>query len=472
MAAMRLLSFAAVALTPLSALLLAGGMIQSDLLFGFAPVRAAAPEVDIRRDAVVEAIEEVMPSVVNVSTETIVEVQDPLDQVFRDFFGRNWGRRSQQRSQHSLGSGVIIDETGYVLTNFHVVRRASVITVKLADGREFKAKPVVQTLQSDVALLKLLDTGGEKFKAIKFASDDDLMLGETVIALGNPFGLGGSVSRGILSSKARRLPIEDESLNVEDWLQTDAAINPGNSGGPLVNLRGELIGINVAVLREGQGIGFAIPVKRVSEALSVIFTPEWVTDLWFGARFQSSTNGVTATTIEPGSPAEKAGLKISDRVLSVNGKTPHHVVELNRELMAVGDRKPSKIEVRRENARRSLTVQLIPMASVFNAKLIREKIGVSLRELTPDLAATLGFGQLRGFLILEVEPSGTASKAGLKEGDLIQTFDGQTPQRIIDAARLLYVMRSGEKLRVDVVVPRRGRNFVQLFSGTKTLPVH
>src|SRR5262245_4472278 len=195
---------------------------------------AALTEADIRRDSVVRAVEEVMPSIVNISTEILVESSDPLDQLFRDFFGPYYRRRPPD-AQKSLGSGVIIDDTGYLLTNFHVVRRATRITVTLTDGREREARLMSATTKSDVALFKIISEGNESFKAVKFAADDDLFLGETVIALGNPFGLGISVSRGILSSRSRRPPVEDVPLDLEDWLQTDAAINPGNSGGPLIN---------------------------------------------------------------------------------------------------------------------------------------------------------------------------------------------------------------------------------------------
>ena len=181
-----------------------------------------------------------------------------------------------------------------------------------------------------MALLQIRATKGEKFTAVKFAADDDLLLGETVLALGNPFGLGGSVSRGILSSKSRRPATENEPLDVLDWLQTDAAINPGNSGGPLINLRAELIGINVAVFREGQGIGFAIPVKRISEALSEIFTPETIRSLWFGARFRSETNGFAALSVQHSSPAERGGLRVGDLVLRVDGKVARSLIDLNR----------------------------------------------------------------------------------------------------------------------------------------------
>ncbi len=214
--------------------------------------------VDVRRDATVLAVEQVMPSVVNIATRT--RVRDPFERLQLRMLG-------QSDSVVSLGSGVIIDEAGYLLTNEHVVQDVDQIGVQLNVGTNvyYEATVVAKDPRRDVALLKLKSKPGEKFHAIKFAREDDLLLGETVLAMGNPYGLGGTVTRGILSSKSRNLPTEGMQLGIPNWLQTDAPINKGNSGGPLVNLRGELIGINVATVnivgREpAQGLGFAIPI--------------------------------------------------------------------------------------------------------------------------------------------------------------------------------------------------------------------
>jgi S1-C subfamily serine protease len=243
------------------------------VLLALLPLRAAEP--DARRDATVEAVKKVLPSVVNIATEEVVPIRDPMENLFREFFDPYY-RGRQPNTQFSLGSGVVIDEEGYIVTNFHVVGRARRVWVRLHDGREFEADKVAVSPSTDVALIRIRAKAGEKFAAIRFAADDDLLLGETVLALGNPFGLGGSVSKGILSSKTRRPPTDSEPMDLADWLQTDAAINPGNSGGPLVNLNGELIGINVAVLNQAQGIGFAIPVRRVSEKLGEIYSRNWM----------------------------------------------------------------------------------------------------------------------------------------------------------------------------------------------------
>jgi len=222
------------------------------LLWG-APLRGAERAEDVRRDPTVEAVEKVLPSVVNVGTKTIIRVQDPFEQMLRDFFDPY--KRGREQAQYSLGSGVVVDEDGYILTNDHVVRRADKIEVTLGTNT-FEARVVAQNSGIDLALLKVINApAGQRFKAVRFAKDDDLYLGETVIALGNPFGLGGSVSRGILSSKNRRLQAESGELDVEDWLQTDAAINPGNSGGPLVDLRGGSDRIGCGDLPAANGAG-------------------------------------------------------------------------------------------------------------------------------------------------------------------------------------------------------------------------
>src|SRR3954463_15657683 len=328
-----------------------GLALQPALLAG---PTASGEERDVRRDATVEAVQRVMPSVVNVATATIVQTRDPLHNLFREFFDPYY-RRRQPNTQYSLGSGVIIDEEGFVLTNFHVVGRASRVWVKLANGKEYEADKMVGTSFTDVALVKIRAKDGEKFTAVKFGADDDLLLGETVLALGNPFGLGGSVTRGILSSKSRRPPTENEPLDVMDWLQTDAAINPGNSGGPLINLRGELIGINVAVYREGQGIGFAIPVKRVSAALAEIYSPEVLESLWFGARVRPGPVPIQVLSVQEESPAAKAGLRVGDSILQVNGKSPSGVIHFNRLISDSPDHKFS-LTVLRNSERKTLSI--------------------------------------------------------------------------------------------------------------------
>ncbi len=430
----------------------------------------AAVEPDIRRDATVEAVERVMPSVVNIATETIIQVRDPFEDLLRQFFDPYHSQQAPH-SQLSLGSGVIIDEEGYVLTNDHVVRRADKIWVKL-NGREqpFEARVISSNPKSDVALLKLVCKPGERFAAVKFAQDDDLLLGETVIALGNPFGLGGSVSRGILSSKSRSAPKENDQLDVPNWLQTDASINPGNSGGPLVNLHGELIGLNVAILSKAQGIGFAIPIKQVSAALSEILTPELSSKaLWFGARVKVGLTPLMITTVQPQSPADKAGLKPGDRILSVNGRAPHGAIDFNQQLVN-SDKPDVVLSVEAGGEQRQVTVRMIPVKEFFNAALIERRIGVRLQQLTPQLARYFGLDSTSGFIIADVDADSDAA-GQLQAGCLVSAIDGQMPEDMATAAKLVFAKKKGETVQLNVLAQQRQGRLTFLVPATVELPV-
>ena len=429
------------------------------------PARAA--EADPRRDAVVEAVQRILPSVVNIRTETVVERHDPYERLLREFWGPLFGRPWLEKNI-SLGSGVIIDEEGWVLTNFHVAWRATSIIVRLSDGREFEAEPVVGTSFTDIALLRIKTKKPEKFTAIKFAADDDLLLGETVLALGNPFGLGGSVSRGILSSKTRRPPRENEPLDVEDWLQTDAAINPGNSGGPLVNLRGELIGVNVAVYQEGQGISFAIPVKRVSAALGLIYSPEFPPDdsepMWFGARVRPGALPLIVSAVSAESPAAKAGLRAGDEILQVNGHAPRSFIGFSGELIKQAKENPPvcSLLIQRGGSRQTVSVHLVPKKTFFTPAMVRQKLGITVQTLTADVAEAFGLAAAKGVLISDVDRGGPAAEAGLQRGMVITSANRQLTQRFVTLAEVVYGRKAGEKVALELLVPRQRGRFVEI----------
>jgi S1-C subfamily serine protease len=337
----------------------------------------------------------------------------------------------------------------------------------LWDGRVYDADRIVATPNSDVALLKIRCKPGEKFKAISFAADDDLLLGETVLALGNPFGLGGSVTKGILSSKTRRPQTGNEALNVNDWLQTDAAINPGNSGGPLINIRGELIGLNVAVYRQAQGIGFAIPAKQVSEALAGFFSPEVSHSLWFGARLKQGSPPLTVAVVQPASPATKAGLLEGDKIVQVNGKTAGGLIDFNRKICASPEHKADLLIQRGNDQPISLTVSMVPFTD-----MIRRKLGISLREITQDDSARTGFQPGKGLLIEAVEKGSPSEQSELQPGFLVTAVDGEATGDLMMAGNALSVKQKGESTTLTVVVPRRLRNnFVQLIQQPVQLQV-
>lgn len=387
-----------------------------------------------------------MPSVVNIATATVVQYPDFYDPLLRKFYG--WGNSGPREKLNSIGSGIIIDEDGWILTNLHVVRRATRVQVKIWNGEVYEADPMVATEQSDMALIKLRLPPGIKLKAIEFADDDDLLLGETVLALGNPFGLGGTVTRGILSSKNRR-PASDAPLNYQDWLQTDAAINPGNSGGPLINLHGELIGLNVAVYQEGQGIGFAIPVKKVAETLTQFFTPEVSGSLWFGARARDEDSGLVIFSVQPGSPAAQAGLQEGQEILQVNDTVPRGLIDFN-ERLTDPKRGRTTLVVKDGNAEQTVHVTLIPFD-----ELISQRLGLSLVHLAAQTTGSYGAGKRPGIYITEVERKGPAAKAGLKAGQLLAAVGDREVRNILAVASYLSNASSDDLVRLGVVEQRR-----------------
>jgi len=424
------------------------------------------PANDIRRDAVVDAVERVMPSVVNIATENVKPVRDPLAEMMEQFWGPYYANL-QPDTPRTLGSGVIITEDGYVLTNNHVIQRANKIWVKLAsDGNEYEAKLISTDPNKDTALLKIITSPGEKFTAIKFAGEDDLLLGETVLALGNPFNLGGSVSRGILSSKARVESQGDEPLNLHNCLQTDASINPGNSGGPLVDLRGDLIGLNAVILQNAPGIGFAVPVTQLNAALSRLITPEAVGQLWFGARVKPNDTPPRIIAVDPGSPASIAGLSPGDTILQVNGVTPKDQFDLSQ-LLVNSPNGDAQLALAHDGPSRTVRVRLIPENSFFNADLIRRKLGVTLVKNTLETAQQLGLPTSDGFIVDDVDTNSPAGKA-LRRGFLVRNIDGQSPPDIKSVAQLLYAKNKGDTAHLDVLMQQRQTNSLGYWANTWT----
>lgn len=432
-----------------------GNVVRASRWLGLALISAscllAAEAPSPRRDATVMAVEKAIPGVVNISTKTVVQRRALAYDWWRDFWSPFYHRAPVESSS---GSGVIIDEEGYVLTNAHVVEQASEILVRLHDDTVLPADLVVGTRKSDVALLKIRTDGRSKFRPIEFAAEDDLLLGEPVVALGNPFGLGVSVSKGILSSKTRRQESGARPLDIQDWLQTDAAINPGNSGGPLLNLEGNLIGLNVAIYKEAQGIGFAIPVKRINEALAEIFSTESLRGLWFGARFGMSNGRVTTSEVEADSPAEKMGLKSGDVVVRVGDRVPRSVIGLVGEILAGQEKGGTTLVVQRNWERMILRPKLVPLAEVFNSELVRRRLGLELRPITPDLAVGRRLPVAEGMLVTRIEQNSPADHAGFQEGLIVELVDGLAPRDIVALARHLHRRRAGESVELTLVVPR------------------
>jgi S1-C subfamily serine protease len=414
---------------------------------------SAADEVsaDAARDPVVIAVQKVLPAVVNISTERIVQrrFNDPFADFYREFFGQPPRPRSE--GVQSLGSGVIVDEDGWIITNWHVVRLASKITVVLADGTKFDAQYVSGDEKNDLALLKILPQ--TPLTAVEIAGAGETMLGETVVAIGNPFGFDHTVTRGVISAKNRSWPLDNPQFT--DVLQTDAAINPGNSGGPLVNVRGQLVGINMAILSEAQGIGFAVPASRVANLLSAWLSPEKRARVWLGLRFEHTNAVVVVSDVKPDSPAAKAGAQKADQIVTVDGQRYPDVLSLQRMLIhkKAGDSVVFAVERSGKVISYSVTLAALPKLSATS--LMLQKFGLQVQPITTESAEAMGLSSTRGLLVAQVQPDSPAERAGFIPRIVITQVAGEQVSSMDRLAEQLSDVETGDMVSMSVVLTER-----------------
>jgi len=401
------------------------------------------------------------PAVANISTERLLSVRhvDPFfgsrselfDQFFNDFFGQS----QKQMVERPLGSGVIIDEDGYIVTNEHVISRASKIKVRLSDGRDFEASMISSDPISDLAVLKI--NSPTPLPYVKMGTSKDLMIGESVIALGNPFGLENSITTGVLSAKNRTLTFNSEygDIKYEGLIQTDALINPGNSGGPLINIDGELIGINAAIVNQAQGIGFAIPVDKVRQTLVKLFNFRELNKIWFGAQVEEqddSSKGIKVSSIEPGSPADKAQIKVGDYITKIDSKEILDILDFEKYILKKNAGDKLYININRNGNEHKVDVKLekAPLPSI--EKLALEKLGLFVQDLTPQLAKQLNLWWVKsGILISGVQKKSPAAEVGIKEGHVLVYVGQYRINDIEELGALLKIMRKGDIWEVGIV---------------------
>jgi len=412
------------------------------------------PNPDAARDPVVIAVQKVLPAVVNISTERIVERQfnDPFDELFRQFFGQPRG--PQRQGVQSLGSGVIVDEDGWIVTNWHVVRRATRITVVLADGTKFDAQYVSGDENNDLALLKIEPK--KPMPYVEIAGDSQPLLGETVMAIGDPFGLEHTVTRGVIS--ARNRSYDNGDARFDDILQTDAAINPGNSGGPLIDTRGRLVGINMAILSQAQGIGFAIPAKRVANLLAAWFTPEKRARLWLGLRFERTEGAIAVTDVQLGSPAAKAGVKKDDQVVTVDGQAMGDVLRLQRWLIHRKAGDVVQFVIDRGGATNSVSVTLAALPKLSASDLMFQKFGLQVQPLTRDLAAALGISFVPGLVVSDVQSNSPAARADFQPRIVITQIGGEEVKSMDRLAEQLADVKKDDMVSMSVIVSENRGN--------------
>jgi len=424
-----------------------------------------------------ELVKRVGPDVVNISTTKVVK-RGPMPRPFgnegpwKDFFGddffeRFFGQIPRERTQRSLGSGFIIDpKKGYIITNNHVVAGADEITVRLDDGKELNAEVVGRDPKTDLALIRTkvaLDVEA----GAPLGDSDTIEIGEWVMAIGNPFGLERTVTVGILSAKGRVIGAGP----YDDFLQTDAAINPGNSGGPLFNMKGEVIGINTAIVASGQGIGFAIPINMAKELLPQLEKGK-VTRGWLGVSIQEVTEdiaksfklkdakGALVAEVMEDTPAQQGGMERGDIIISFDGKQVETPNELQRIVAGAVPDKKVKVEVIRDGKTKTLTVKVgtMPGEITETEKEITTDLGLTVQTLTPDLAEQFNWSRdEKGVLITGVDPGGAGAEAGLRRGDLIKEIDRQEIETTEDYQRILGKTKKGES--VLLLIKRGTRTF-------------
>jgi serine protease Do len=437
--------------------------------------------IERRRSLVVEVVEKVVPAVVNISTERIVGVSrpgsslfwSPFDDLFFPFPGQTYYEKRQ-----SLGSGAIVDTDGYVVTNAHVVRKASRIIITLRDGSEVEANLVGEDPSLDVAVLKLEKPG--PYPAIPFGSSDDLMIGETVIVIGNPFGLQNTVTTGVLSALEREVTIGQ--VIFPGLIQTDAAINPGNSGGPLVNVNGELIGIAMAIQSGAEGIGFAIPARRARRVFEEHVYSRVSVEEFLGITVQDLTpglaayfgcapdGGVVVSNIEPKSPAEKAGLHNGDLITTVDEKPVKNLPGF-REVLDRHEGEEVSITYCREKGDKARTLRIkINLEPVTKqGEEVGPWMGLTVRSIDSLTARKQGFELDAGVVVAKVEPDSPAAEIGFRPGDLITDVGSLAINSIADFRKAEREYASSPpKVQVRVYRPGFGKPVVVVLERKQT----
>ena len=406
------------------------------------------------RDPVVLAVQKVLPAVVNISTERVVQRQfnDPFDDMFRQFFGQP--RRPQTEGVQSLGSGVIVDEDGWIVTNWHVVRRATRITVVLSDGTKYDGQYVSGDENNDLALLKIAP---KKAAAVR----GDRQRQRTVTGRDGDgdwqsVRLEHTVTRGVISAKNRSYDSGD--MRFDDILQTDASINPGNSGGPLINTRGQLVGINMAILSQAQGIGFAIPAKRVANLLAAWFSPEKRARVSLGLRFALQDGAVVVNDVQADSPAAKAGIQKQDKVVAVDGEKATDVLRLLRALIHKKAGETVKLDVERAGTAKSFSVTLAALPKLSATDLMLKKFGLQVQPLTRDLANALGISFTQGLLVSDVQKDSAGAEAGFRRGIVITHVGGEEVQSMDRLAEQLADVKAGDTVNIAALISERRGN--------------
>ncbi|MCX8052819.1 MAG: Do family serine endopeptidase [Armatimonadetes bacterium] len=432
------------------------------------PAVAASPVAPAEnwRNAFVRIAEELKPSVVNITSEKTVEI--PRFPSFEDFFNWPFGPRRntpepEKRSQTVGGTGFIVRSDGYIMTNNHVVEGADRVTVKLADGRQFTGKVLLDPY-SDLAIVKI---DAKNLPAMQFADSDKVRVGDWVAAIGNPFGLEHTLTAGVVSAVRRGLTVGDGAP--KDVIQTDASINPGNSGGPLVDLEGRVVGVNFAIYTTSGGsvgVGFAIASDTAKSVMTQLIEKGKVERGYLGVLPIDLTpvtreklgvdKGALVESVDPNTPAGKAGIKVMDVIISVGNKPVNNASDLRRIVQSYPPGSEVKIVIIRDKKEKTITVKLgeLPVEIASSVTETGNKIGLSVQPLTPELAKQLNVDEnLKGVVVRKVEPGSSADRAGIRPNDVITEIEGTPITSVASFSKAIAKLKSGD---TALVVVQRG----------------
>ena len=433
-------------------------------------------------------VKQLSPSVVNISTTSVSKGgsqffkspfggrgEEPFDDFFKKFFGDSPQKEFKRRG---LGSGFIFSEDGYIITNNHVVERATDIKVILQNGDSYVAQIIGTDPKTDLALLKIKPK--TKLPAVRFGNSDRLEIGDWVLAIGNPFGLGHTVTVGIISAKGRSLGLG----SYDDFLQTDAAINPGNSGGPLFNFKGEVIGVNSAIIAGGQGIGFAIPINMTKNVVSQLRNGGKVVRGWIGVYVQRVTpdiaesldlddnNGALVADVTAGGPAEKAGVKRGDIIIELNGNKIDKMPELPKLVASYAPGTKTKLKVIRNGKEKDLSIKLeelpdqVAQTSRQSPKHeIKQNLGLIVQEITPEVKRRLDIEYSSGVVITDVRSNSLASEAGLLRADVILEINKKQIANLDNYRKEIDSVEEGQNI---LFLVKRGPNTIYVALKAET----
>lgn len=470
------------------AVLLAAGMFMMPAVNATSAAGSNPEQAPMVPASFTHLAEKAGPSVVNIRTVKTVESQgqvfrhffgpqdphgqSPFDDFFERFFDGNDPREFKQRS---LGSGFILDSEGYIVTNNHVIENADQIQVKLKNGNEYDAEIIGTDPNTDLALIKI--ESDKKLPALELGDSDAIKIGEWVVAIGNPFGLEHTVTAGIVSAKGRVIGAGP----YDDFVQTDASINPGNSGGPLLNMKGEVIGINTAIVAGGSGIGFAIPSSLAADIISQLKQSGEVTRGWLGVGIQELNDelreyynvdsGVLVSQVFAGDPADKAGMKPNDIIIEVNGQAVDSPRELSRTVAEIRPGQKAEIKFIRDGKTKTLNIELAKRQEDMIAgrteglgpgSMKDSGLGLDVTDITPEIAKQYNLEDTQGVIVNQVARQSKADEAGFQKGDIIREINHKKIDSVKDLQKIIENAKQGDSLSFYVIRPFKGITIIKL----------